>query len=72
MAKYKLSDKVLKEISRPEILVEYQSIKQLPFILLAMLKFRRKKANLRFMCGDSCIGEQKYVIKPKFILKKVK
>ena len=72
MANYKLSDKALKEISRPEILIEYRSIIQLPFILYAMLKFRRKKANLRFMCGEYCLGEQKCVIKPKYRLKKVK
>ena len=72
MAKFKLSDRQLKEVSRPEILIEYESFTQLPSIIFLLFKFRQKKVTLRFMCGKTYIGEQKCVIKPKYRLKKVK
>lgn len=61
-----------KRIDRPEILLEYSCIAQLPFILYTMLKFRRKNVRLKLMCGKYCLGEQIYIIKPKYRIKKVK
>lgn len=61
-----------KRIDRPEILLEYSCITQLPFILYTMLKFRKKTVKLKLMCGEYCLGVQTCVIKPKYRIKKVK
>lgn len=61
-----------KRIDRPEILLEYSCITQLPFILYTMLKFRRKTVRLKLMCGEYYLGEQTCIIKPKYRIKKVK
>lgn len=61
-----------KRIDRPEILLEYSCIAQLPFILYTMLKFRKKTVKLKLMCGEYCLGVQTCIIKPKYRIKKVK
>lgn len=61
-----------KRIDRPEILLEYSCITQLPFILYTMLKFRKKTVKLKLMCGEYCLGVQTCIIKPKYRIKKVK
>ena len=61
-----------KKIERPEILIEYSCVTQLPLILYTVLKFRRKKVKLKLMCGEYCLGIQTCIIKPKYRIKKVK
>ena len=61
-----------KRIDRPEILLEYSCITQLPFILYTMLKFRKKTVKLKLLCGEYCLGVQTCIIKPKYRIKKVK
>lgn len=55
-----------REIYRPIIEVEYQSIKQLPFILLTIVKTGIRKVNFDLMCGKSKVGVIKYLVIPKY------
>jgi len=50
-----------RRIYRPEITIEYESITQIPIILLIICRFGIRKMNFNLMCG-----EYKYLDFPSF------
>lgn len=60
-----------RRICRPEIVIEYESITQIPIILLTICRFGIKKVNLVLMCGETKIGIIKELIIPKYRFKKI-
>lgn len=59
-----------RKIYRPEIEIEYQSITQIPIILLTICRFGIKKVNLVLMCGEYKLGVIKELIIPKYRFKR--
>lgn len=61
-----------RKICRPEIVIEYESITQIPIILLTICRFGFKKVNFDLMCGETKIGVIKELIIPKYRLYRVR
>jgi hypothetical protein len=59
-----------RRIYRPEIEIEYESITQIPIILLTICRFRIKKVNLVLMCGEYKLGVIKELIIPNYRFKR--
>lgn len=60
-----------RRIYRPEFIIEYESIFQIPIILLTICRFGFKKVNFDLMCGKSKLGTIKVMIIPKYRFKKI-
>lgn len=63
--------KIQKTGSRPEIVIEYESVTQIPIFLLAICRFGIKKVNIDLMCGEYKLGVIKGLIIPKYRFKKI-
>lgn len=61
----------LRRICRPEIVIEYESVTQIPIFLLAICRFGIKKVNIDLMCGEYKLGVIKGLIIPKYRFKKI-
>jgi hypothetical protein len=59
-----------RRIYRPEIEIEYESITQIPIILLTICRFGIRKANLNLMCGEHKLGVMKMWVIPKYRFKR--
>lgn len=59
-----------RRIYRPEIEIEYESITQIPIILLTICRFGIRKTNLNLMCGEYKLGVMKMWVIPKYRLKR--
>jgi hypothetical protein len=59
-----------RRIYRPEITIEYQSITQIPIILLTICRFGIKKVNCNLMCGEYKLGVMKMWVIPKYRFKR--
>lgn len=55
-----------RRVYRPEIEIEYQSITQIPIILLTICRFGIRKMNLNLMCGEYKLGVMKMWVIPKY------
>jgi len=55
-----------RRVYRPEIEIEYQSITQIPIILLTICRFGIKKVNCDLMCGEHKLGVMKMWVIPKY------
>lgn len=55
-----------RRIYRPEIEIEYESITQIPIILLTICRFGIRKTNLNLMCGEHKLGVMKMWVIPKY------
>lgn len=55
-----------RRVYRPEIDIEYQSITQIPIILLTICRFGIRKMNLNLMCGEYKLGVMKMWVIPKY------
>ena len=55
-----------RRVYRPEIEIEYQSITQIPIILLTICRFGIRKMNLNLMWGEYKIGVMKMWVIPKY------
>lgn len=55
-----------RRVYRPEIEIEYESITQIPIILLTICKFSIRKMNLNLMCGEHKLGVMKMWVIPKY------
>jgi hypothetical protein len=55
-----------RKIYRPEIVIEYESITQIPIILLTICRFGIRKTNLNLMCGEHKLGVMKMWVIPKY------
>ena len=62
----------IRKIYRPEIQVEYESLAQIPLIVLAICKVGIKKVNVDITCGETVIGNLKVLVIPKYQIKRVK
>lgn len=54
------------KIYRPEIEIEYESITQIPIILLTICRFGIRKVNCNLMCGEHKLGVMKMWVIPKY------
>ena len=59
-----------RRIYRPEIEIEYQSITQIPIILLTICRFGIRKADFDFMCGEYKLVVIKMWVIPKYRFKR--
>lgn len=59
-----------RKICRPEIEIEYESIKSIPIILLIICKFGIRKMNFNLMCGEYKLGVMKMWVIPKYHFKR--
>lgn len=55
-----------RRVYRPEIEIEYESITQIPIILLTICRFGIRKMNLNLMCGEYKLGVMKMWVIPKY------
>ncbi len=55
-----------RRIYRPEITIEYQSITQIPIILLTICRFGIRKMNFNLMSGEYKLGVMKMWVIPKY------
>lgn len=55
-----------RRVYRPEITIEYESITQIPIILLTICRFGIKKVNCNLMCGEYKLGVIKMLVIPKY------
>ena len=55
-----------RRVYRPEIEIEYQSITQIPIILLTICRFGIRKMNFNLMCGEHKLGVMKMWVIPKY------
>lgn len=53
-------------VYRPEIEIEYESITQIPIILLTICRFGIRKMNLNLMRGEFKLGVMKMWVIPKY------
>jgi hypothetical protein len=58
-----------RRIYRPEIEIEYESITQIPIILLTICRFGIRKMNLNLLCGEHKLGVMKMWVIPKYRFK---
>lgn len=59
-----------RRIYRPEIMIEFESITQLPLILLTICKFGVKRINLNLTTDKCTIGVIKTLVIPKYRFKR--
>lgn len=55
-----------RRVYRPEIEIEYQSITQIPIILLTICKFGIRKMDCNLMSGEYKLGVIKMWVIPKY------
>lgn len=55
-----------RRVYRPEIEIEYESITQIPIILLTICRFGIRKMNLNLMCGEYKLGVMEMWVIPKY------
>ena len=55
-----------RRVYRPEIEIEYQSITQIPIILLTICKCGIRKVNCNLMSGEHKFGVMKMWVIPKY------
>lgn len=59
-----------RRVYRPEIEIEYESIRSIPVILLTICKFGIKKMDCNLMCGEHKLGVMKMWVIPKYRFKR--
>lgn len=59
-----------RRVYRPEIIIEYESITQIPLILLTICKFGIKKLNLHIKTDKYTVGIIRMLVIPKYRLKR--
>lgn len=55
-----------RRVYRPEIKIEYQSITQIPIILITICRFGIRKVNCNLVCGEHKLGVMKMWVIPKY------